>query len=171
MIRIRKSQCADTRSARHLVTKEELMKDTKAHIRDVKRGMDFFAELLQDAGDDHDWTKLKFFDEFYKQFHKAQKTGEWGKGWYDELHLPYERHHLNERVPEDVDLLDVLEMICDNVMAGMARSGEYRYAELPAGLLETAYKNTVKMLLGQVVVEPKGNSKLDAVLEDGEAEE
>lgn len=34
-----------------------------------------------------------------------------------------ERRHLNDKVPEDVNLIDVLEMICDRVCAGMARTG------------------------------------------------
>ena len=32
--------------------------------------------------------------------------------WYP-MHCQTERHHLNERCPDDVSLIDVIEMICD----------------------------------------------------------
>ena len=42
--------------------------------------------------------------------------------------------------------------ITDGVMAGMARSGEYRIEEPSAELLLKAYRNTAKLLLNNVNV-------------------
>ena len=64
-----------------------------------------------------------------------------------------ERHHLLKNVPDDVDLLDVLEQICDCVSAGMARSGKVFDVEIPSEILEKAVKNTVKMLIDRIEVE------------------
>jgi hypothetical protein len=94
----------------------------------------------------HDFTKIRNFEEFYEQFHRAQETGKWGTGWYDDIHIVEERHHLNDRCPDDVNLIDVLEMLCDCVMAGLARSGKYREEEPNAEILVKAYKNTAKLL-------------------------
>lgn len=147
------SPSADTRSADRLVTTEELTASTEQHIDDVRRGMEYVAKLCREAGKDHDWTKLRYMPSFYEQFSRAQKTGVWGNGWYDKIHTIQERHHLNDRVPKDVNLIDVLEHIVDCVMAGKARAGEFKPDLLGAGVLERAYMNTQKMISDAVVVD------------------
>lgn len=146
-ITIRRSPSADTRSADHMVTRAGLQESTLMHIEDVWKAIAFLAVMLKRTGRRHDWTKLEYFDEFYKQFHRAQETGEWGHGWYDRIHIVKERHHLKDRCPEDVTLVDVLEMLCDNVMAGLARSGEYRDEEPDPEMLLRAYRNTARLLV------------------------
>lgn len=150
---IHPSKSADTRSADHMITEEELKKSTVSHISDVRKGMDLLAKILELKGEQHDWTKLFYLEDFFKQFNNAQKTGDWGTGWYDQIHVVQERHHFNDRVPENVDLLDVLEQIVDCVMAGLARNGEYRKEPLPEGLLQKAYDNTIEKLLKCVEVQ------------------
>ena len=152
MIRITKSPSADTRSADHLISKQELLDSTRSHISDVRRAMAWLAQKIINAAVEHDKTKMSCFDEFFRQFRHAQETGHWGIGWYDQIHIQEERHHLNDNCPDDVNLIDVLEMICDGVMAGMARSGKYRYEPISNELLQKAYENTIKMLLKQVEV-------------------
>ena len=146
------SPTADTRTADHVVSLDELRKSTEMHIGDVKRGMFYLASLLREAGENHDWTKLRYLPSFYAQFSEAQKTGLWGNGWYDKIHVKRERHHLEDGCHEDVNLIDVLEHIVDCVMAGMARKGEYRPDVLGAGILERAYANTQKMMSDAVRV-------------------
>ena len=70
------------------------------------------------------------------------------------MHQGVERHHFNqpEFVPEDVNLIDILDQIIDGVMAGMARSGSYRQEFISSELLEKAYKNTVQLLLDHINV-------------------
>lgn len=152
------SPTADTRSADHPVTTEELTKSTAQHIEDVRRGMDYVAKLCREAGKDHDWTKLRYMPSFFEQFSRAQETGVWGNGWYDKIHTIQERHHLNDRVPKDVNLIDVLEHIVDCVMAGKGRAGEFKPDLLGAGVLERAYMNTQKLISDAVVVEEKENT-------------
>lgn len=149
---VHKSPTADTRTADHEVTPQELLDSSRMHIDDVRKAMMFLRNQLYEAALRHDWTKIDYDREFYEQFHKAQQSGEWGKGWYDQIHLQKERHHLNARCPDDVNLIDVLEMLCDCVMAGLARSGKYREEEPTPGILVKAYKNTVKMLLNATEV-------------------
>lgn len=146
-ITIRRSPSADTRSADHMVTRTELRESTFLHVMDVHGAMHRLAMLIEEAGIRHDWTKKEHFDEFYQQFHRAQETGEWGHGWYDRIHIVKERHHLRDRCPDDVNLIDVLEMLCDNVMAGLARSGEYREEIPDTEMLLRAYRNTARLLV------------------------
>jgi len=149
---IRPSPSADTRSADHAVTEDELRRSTEMHIDDVRRGMEWLADALRDRGERHDWTKLRYFTSFYRQFSDAQKTGCWGNGWYDRIHCAKERHHVEDACPEDVNLIDILEHIVDGVMAGKARSGVYRQDVLGAGILERAYANTQKIVSDAVSV-------------------
>ena len=151
-IEIRKSPSADTRTSDHMISREELEKSTAMHISDVAKAMRWFADRLEEAGEHHDWTKVEYMDEFYKQFHRAQETGNWGHGWYDKIHVVKERHHLNDRCPDDVDLIDVIEQISDCVTAGMARSGKYRKEPVSDELLRRAYDNTVQKLLNAIEV-------------------
>ena len=57
-------------------------------------------------------------------------------------------------VPEDVNLIDVLDMIADGVMAGAARSGVEKVykPDLPEAVLRRAFDNTFALLLAQVRV-------------------
>ena len=146
-IRIFRSPTADTRSADHFVSEQELEKSSRMHINDVKTAMRWLEDKMEKAAAGHDWTKLSYLNEFYKQFHQAQVTGDWGEGWYDQIHIVRERHHLNDHCPDDVNLIDVIEMLCDCVMAGLARKGKYRPEEPDPEILMRAYQNTVKLLL------------------------
>lgn len=71
--------------------------------------------------------------------------------WY-QLHINTERHHLLSRCPDDVNLLDVIEMIVDCVCAGKTRSGKVRDLEISQEILNKALKNTVKMVDEMTVV-------------------
>ena len=74
--------------------------------------------------------------------------GEWSKLHYNVL----ERHHLKRHCPDDVNMLDVIEMICDCVAAGMARSGEVYDVDIPAEVLTKAVKITVELLKSHIQV-------------------
>lgn len=122
MITIKKSSTADTRTRDYSkVTKEQLLNSSLQHISDVRRALGFFADLLLKASAEHDWTKIKQLNWFYDDF----ITGFKQTGWWDN-HRKAERHHLGQLdgVRDDVNLVDVIEYICDCVMAGKARAGE-----------------------------------------------
>jgi len=151
MIRIKKSQNADTRTCDwSSVTKEELLKNSKIHINDVNKGMLLLATLMATAGDKHDYTKINYIDLFHEDFKTGFEVTDWWK-----IHQYEERHHLKDPkyVQENVNLIDVLEMIVDGVMAGLARTGEYRKEEISDSLLRKAFDNTIDLLLKNVEVE------------------
>lgn len=151
MIKIKKSETADSRTCDFSkVSIETLRVSSGSHIFDVSRGLNLFANMLAGAGIFHDHTKLSQLSMFHKDFKTGFETKDWWK-----MHQTAERHHLKEPeyVPEDVNLIDVLEMITDGVMAGMARTGEYRKEEIPDSLLRKAFDNTIALLLENVEVE------------------
>lgn len=153
MLEIRRSRSADTRSADHEVTKEELLYNSEQHIGDVRQAMRYFAERLLATAEKHDWTKIDGIDQFHQDFQQTQQHGAKFEElpWY-RRHVAEERHHLTDRVPDDVNLFDVLERIADITMAGMARNGLVFPDSLPPDVLVKAYQNTIELLKKEVVV-------------------
>ena len=150
MITINKSETADTRTCDYAqVTKTQLRSSSEQHIKDVKMAMDFFEELLTDASIFHDDDKIDQLDHFHADF----LTGFKETGWWDN-HRKITRHHLlqEDGIPKDVNLIDVLEMIADCVMAGMARSGNVYSLEINPDVLMKAFNNTADLLKNQVEV-------------------
>lgn len=136
-------------------SKEQLYLETEQHKMDVARLMSFIALELNEIGYNHDWTKIQYFDQFAKDTLERQDTPDFkSRDWY-KIHTKEERHHLNANTPKDVDLLDVLEFICDCVVAGKARTGrvEKKYLELSGDILKKAFWNTVDKLIDEVQVD------------------
>lgn len=150
MIEIERSPTADTRTCDwSSVTKEKLRDSSIQHIGDVGRGLGFFGGMMIEAAAYHDQDKITALDQFYADF----RTGFKQTGWWDN-HRKVNRHHLNmeDGVPEDVNLIDVIEHIVDCVMAGMARSGYVYDLKLPDEVLQKAFQNTVELLKKNVKV-------------------
>jgi len=139
---ITKTPSADTRSATGLMSVEEVTRDTNQHIKDVKSIIYSLAEEMMLKASNHDHTKLENIEEFTEALNKGfigeQKIKD--SLWWTK-HL-VERHHLNDSVPADVTLLDVIEMIADGVAAGKARTGDVYDIELPSDILQEALINT-----------------------------
>ena len=150
-ITVKKSPTADTRTCDYANTsKETLLASSVQHIQDVGAAMGFFGILLCGQAERHDFDKLSDIDGFHRDF----LTGFKEHSWWDN-HRKINRHHLmqSDGVPADVNLIDVLDMIADCVMAGMARSGSVYPLELPTDVLVRAFQNTVELLKSKVVVE------------------
>jgi len=150
MIEITKSETADTRTCDFANTsKKTLLASSRQHIGDIVRALAFFIQKLVEAAGEHDYDKLTGIDQFHADF----LTGFKQTGWWDK-HRCIHRHHIDkpDGIPDNVNLLDVLEHIADCVMAGMARSGDVYELKLPDELLQRAFKNTVSLLKDQVVV-------------------
>lgn len=150
MIYIKKSETADTRTCDFANTeKQTLLNSSSQHIDDVGRGIAFWIALLNERATNHDRDKLTEIDWFHKDF----LTGFKQTGWWDN-HRKITRHHLAQEdgVPDDVNLIDILEYITDCVMAGKARSGEVYDLVMPTELLERAFVNTVEKLKSNVRV-------------------
>lgn len=161
MITIQKSQTADTRTCdKTRVTKEQLLASSVQHIGDVGKGIAFFAAKLTEAASVHDYDKLSEIDWFHADFTTEICTP---GGWLANHYLIH-RHHLgiapwpivegdpSPGVPADVNLIDVLEMVADCVMAGMGRAGNVFPIKLSDELLQRALANTVELLRSQVEV-------------------
>lgn len=151
MITIKKSQTADTRSCDFANTsKETLLASSRQHIGDVVKALGFFQAALLKAAGEHDYDKLTAIEWFHSDF----ITGFKQTGWWDN-HRKIHRHHLGQPdgIPEDVNLIDVLEYISDCVMAGMARTGSVYELKLSDELLQKAFKNTADLLKSNVRVE------------------
>lgn len=136
------------------------MKSSRQHIADVVQAMAFYVDQLVIAAGCHDWDKIGLIDWFHSDF----TTGFAKTGWWDN-HRKIHRHHLNmeDGVPDNVNLLDVLEHVADCVMAGMARSGSVYDIELSDELLQRALRNTTELLKAQVSVK-EANMRTQAPL-------
>jgi len=151
MIQIKKSKTADTRSCDYTqVSKNTLQESSLQHIGDVVKALAFFSSKLTEAAGKHDFDKLTLIEWFHSDF----KTGFKETGWWDN-HRLINRHHIDkpDGIPDDVNLIDVLEHISDCVMAGMARTGNIYELKLSNELLQKAFQNTVELLKLQVKVE------------------
>jgi hypothetical protein len=151
MIKISKSETADTRTCDFRnVSKETLRQSSAQHIADVQDALHYFAQMLYRAAAVHDVDKITDIDGFHDDFVTGFKETSW---W--ERHRSLNRHHLTEPdgVPADVNLIDVLDFVADCVMAGMARSGQVRPLEIPDDVLRRAFENTAKLLAAVVVVD------------------
>jgi hypothetical protein len=162
MIEIQKSLTADSRTAGHIVSKQELKLGTEQHISDVQKALSWFSHQLEEAGEKHDWSKIEYIDEFHHDFAESQKNKDYKfkDGTWFQKHIQ-ERHHLNDRCPDDVNLIDVLERISDICMAGMGRSGVVYDDTLSSEILQKAFKNTVEMLKKEIVVIDEDKDILD----------
>ena len=117
-------------------------------MQDVGLALKLFAQMLRSASFSHDVHKIETMERFYAGFKDGFKDVSWLKEHYTQT-----RHHLNNYVPENVDLVDVIEYLCDCVMAGMARTGEVYDVKITDETLQKAFNNTVNLLKGKIVVE------------------
>ena len=151
MIQIKKSQNADSRTSIGHVSKEELLKNSIQHIGDVQRTLAWFSSKLVEAGANHDHTKISGIDDFYHSFSRGLSDADFkAEKWY-QSHLN-ERHHLKDRCPDDVTLIDIIERVADIVTAGMARSGSVYDDTLNADILLKAYSNTIALLKANIQI-------------------
>ena len=150
-IKIVKSPNADTRSAKGDVSKEELLNQTLSHILDVQNVGQMLAEKLKDQVAEHDHTKIDYIDEFHQDFVSGKQGAEFKALPWWQKHMT-ERHHLNDSVPEDVNLIDVLEMVIDCTVAGLARSGEVYDISIPNDVLVKAINNTKDLIINSTEV-------------------
>lgn len=156
-IKIKKNTNGDSRVAKQVPTHSEFMDANYSHRREVADMMDAFAEELSSKGRKHDWTKIDepYSSMFYRDLcNTIEGKMEFMEGQWANLHYNVlERHHLNRNCPEDVNLFDVIEMLCDCVCAGAARSGDFYDITVSPEILEKAVNNTVKILKNNVEIE------------------
>jgi hypothetical protein len=137
------------RSERPTVTKARLLARSRQHIRDVRRALQFFSCEIHAAILAHDADKVSDIDGFHADYLTGLEQTEWRQ-----RHRTLNRHHLMDAggVPDDVNLVDVLDFIADCVTSGMASGGTVHPLHLPPDVLERAFQNTLELLKGAVVV-------------------
>lgn len=147
MITIYKNSNGDSRTAPKDVSFKEFQKANDMHITDVKAVMNELAFKLMEAGLNHDNTKKSKEVSFYNDFVSTINNGtDFVSGEWYQHHINKERHHLTSKCPDDVNLLDVLEMIVDCVCAGKARSGVIREMEIDDEILKKSFQNTINLI-------------------------
>lgn len=150
---IHKNPNGDTRTVPKGITFKQFQEANNSHIMDVTNTMLRISEMITEVACVHDRTKKSDEEQFYKDFLSTMNEGtDFVSGKWYQHHVNTERHHLLSRCPEDVNLLDVIEMIVDCVCAGKTRSGEIRGLEITPEILETAMKNTVKLVDDMTVI-------------------
>lgn len=150
---IEKNPNGDTRTAPKDISFEQFQVANSMHKADVYAVMSYLASLVHVAGLKHDYTKKSDEELFYNNFLSTMNNGtDFVKDEWYQMHVNTERHHLLSRCPDDVNLVDVLEMIADCVCAGLARSGEVRDLEISSDILERAVKNTVDLIVKEIDV-------------------
>lgn len=155
-IKIKRNTNGDTRVAKSVPTFYDFADANNLHIRDVREMMFELSKEIKLAGEEHDWTKVQdpYKSNFYRDLcNTIEGRIKFEDGQWNKDHYALERHHLLRRCPNDVNLIDVIEMICDCVCAGMARSGEVRDLEISEDILLKAVRNTVEMCKEAVVLE------------------
>lgn len=105
------------------------------------------------AGLKHDFTKKNFEKEFYNDFVATMNEGaDFVNGRWYQNHIYDERHHPLSYCHDDINLIDIIEMVVDCTVAGLARSGEVRPIEVNAEILNKSVANTTKLIQRMVVV-------------------
>lgn len=148
VVDIKKNNLGDTRTADRMPTIDEFQEANVSHMNDVDNVMGGIGQLIFKAGSEHDHTKLDYEAEFYADFCKVLEGSTEhfvDMKWYGK-HIREERHHINSRCPEDVDLIDVIEHIVDCCCAGKTRSGYIAPITIDPDILRRAVENTVKLI-------------------------
>ena len=154
MIKIKKNPNGDTRTAPKNVSFEDFQKANDMHISDVRKVMNILSIVIDHRGETHDYTKKLQEKLFYDNFLSTiNNRTDFTKGEWYQMHVESERHHLLSNCPNDVNLIDVLEMIVDCTCAGLARSGEVRPMEINDDILHKAIDNTIDLIKSMVEVE------------------
>lgn len=155
---IKKNPNGDTRTVDrdNPPTFEEFHEANESHIDDVKRVMFELSNRCTRKGWEHDFTKLSREKEFYNDFMRTitddPTMPDFTEGKWYKMHVAAERHHLDKNMPEDINLLDVIEMIVDRVCASKARGGPC-YTTISDDLLWKAYLNTYDLIDSMTEVE------------------
>ena len=164
MIKVARHTEGDSRVAKEIPTFSQFDVANRSHVNNVTELAGYFARQLEYRVKRHDYTKLvePYRSMFYRDLCATIEgqmdffDGKWSKIHYEQM----ERHHLDRHCPEDVNMFDVIEMICDCVAAGMARSGEVYDVNIPADVLQKAVVNTVQLMKDVIeVVDPWGEDR------------
>ena len=148
IVEIDKSPNADSRTAdKGKVSFEDFSKATDMHREDVKNVIYELARRLREIGDKHDWTKKEQEDEYYDSYVTSKKNGtDFHKSDWYKNHVKEERHHIKYHVAADINLLDILEVICDHCCDELVEKGKVGKMDIDKDVLMKAFNNTVELV-------------------------
>ena len=151
---IKPSPNCDSRTKMDYCTRENVYEDILEHIKNVQYAMNILSKKIAQAGMLHDKTKIINQDEYIDLVLSDDGDGGFLKSEWWVNHIHEERHHLNENCPVDVNLIDVMEMLVDKIVADYGRKGyvDTKGFELDSDILVRAYYNTVNLIDAMVVV-------------------
>lgn len=131
----------------------DLLKEVHAHIKAVQDLMSLLTKQAEEQVRQHDSTKHDHLEEYVRDY---STRGDGKNHWWSEVHNVTERHHLPDEI-DDLNIVDLMEHICDTVAAGLARDGKYRPERIDPDKLQRIVDNTVTMLirLSRVTPQPK----------------
>lgn len=149
MIKIKKSPTNNNKDWSK-TTEEELLLSSEMHISDISQGMKFFISLMENSAINHDKDKITDIKWYLHDFQTNFKENTWFQN-----HKRVNRHHLTDKsgIPEDVNVIDILDHIVDCVMACKARGGEFKDITLSNDVVQKAIQNTAELLLNNVQVQ------------------
>lgn len=147
-IPIKRNGKGDTRTSTTLPMITEVLEANRSHIDDVKRVMLTLSQIMVEAANKHDYTKIEDLEGFYNnmvdtmRFGKNFKEGKWYR-----QHVTFERHHSNGYCQEDINLFDLIEMCADVTCAAKARSGKSpSHVKMSDEILRKAFFNTIRLI-------------------------
>ena len=147
MIQIIRNGNGDTRTAEKDITFSDVLEASSEHVKAVQQALEYCARVIINISQNHDITKFSAAQMFYNDMRKTLDDGaDFVKGEWYQTHIRAERHHPMSYCHEDINLFDILEMVCDCVCAGLARSGEVRETIISDDILQKAVKNTAKLI-------------------------
>ena len=147
MIEIKRNGNGDTRTTKKDITFNDVVKASREHVNSVQQALEYCASIMMKMSQNHDITKFSAAKMFYDDMRKTLDGGaDFVKGEWYQTHIRAERHHPMSYCHEDINLFDILEMVCDCVCAGLARSGEVREITISDDILQKAVKNTAKLI-------------------------
>lgn len=147
MIQIKRNGNGDTRTANKDITYSDVFEASNEHAKSVQQALEHCASTIINMAKNHDITKFTAAKMFYDDMRKTLDDGaDFIKGEWYQMHIRAERHHPMSYCHDDINLFDILEMVCDCVCAGLARSGEVRETTISDDILQKAVKNTAKLI-------------------------
>lgn len=144
----------DSMQATTIPDYDKFVESIYSHKKDVSSIMFNIAEKLIENAMKHDHTKLDYVNQFYNDMCRSiedKNVNFKDLPWYN-VHVATERHHINDGVKEDTNLLDIIEMLADGVAAGYARKGSVYPANIDKEVLYKAFQNTFKLICDSIVL-------------------
>lgn len=132
----------------------DMLVEVQQHILAVQGLMNALCTLAKEQVSHHDETKVSYLKDYVKDY---TTRGDDNPHWWSVVHSNTERHHLPNTI-DDLNLIDVLEYLCDGVAAGLARTHTYKPRPIPPETLQKAVDNTVHLLLTVSKPQPPGGN-------------